>query len=237
MLRDEDAVEGVVLSNETTISAPLVINAAGPHSSVINAMAGVLDEFRVTTRPLRQEVHQVTAANVRGGVDSLPLVGDGDLGTYFRQQPGGSLLVGSQEPDCDPLVWLSDADRYDPSPTTATHEAQVTRLARRVPDVGVPNRPSGIVGVYDVTEDWIPIYDRTSLAGYYVAIGTSGNQFKNAPVVGLLMLELIRNTEAGCDHDSAPLRWTLPITGAEVNLGHYSRLRQMNPDSTLSVLG
>jgi len=34
-----------------------------------------------------------------------------------------------------------------------------------------------------------------------MAVGTSGNQFKNAPVVGHLMAELIDRVEHGHDHD------------------------------------
>jgi sarcosine oxidase subunit beta len=200
-------------------------------------MAGVIDEFRVGTRPLRQEVHHVASPNVPGGVESLPMVADGDLGTYFRSQPGGGLLVGGQEPECDPLVWLDDPDNYDAAPTVPSYEAQVTRVARRLPDLAVPPRPSGIVGIYDVSDDWIPIYDRTSLDGYYVAIGTSGNQFKNAPVVGQLMRHLIDACESGHDHDSEPVMWTTPLTNLDVNLGHYSRLRTVNPDSSFSVMG
>jgi glycine/D-amino acid oxidase-like deaminating enzyme len=115
-------------------------------------------------------------------------------------------------------------------------EAQATRLARRM-DVGVPPRPKGIVGVYDVSDDWIPIYDRTSLGGFYVAIGTSGNQFKNAPVIGQLLRAVIDGVEAGRDHDNDPVRWTGTCTGLEINLGHYSRRRERNPDSSNSVLG
>ena len=111
---------------------------------------------------------------------------DLDLGTYFRGTPSGDLLVGGAEPECDPLDWLDDPDDYHPSATRALYEAQVYRAARRLPDLGVPNRPRGIAAVYDVADDWIPIYDKTALAGYYVAIGTSGNQFKNAPLVGQL---------------------------------------------------
>jgi len=230
------AVTGVRLSDGTSIAAPLLVNAAGPHSAVVNRMAGVAEEFQVTTRPLRQEVHHVGQPKV-SGVESLPMVADGDLGTYFRRQPGGSLLVGGQEPECDPLVWLDDPDRYDPAPTVATYEAQVTRVARRMPELAVPPRPSGIVGVYDVSDDWIPIYDRTSLDGYYVAIGTSGNQFKNAPVVGQLMRRLIDACENGHDHDRDPVAWTTPVTDLNVDLGHYSRLRRVNPDSSFSVMG
>ena len=44
---------------------------------------------------------------------------------------------------------------------------------------------------YDVSDDWIPIYDRSSIDGYYMAIGTSGNQFKCTGPAGLLMASII----------------------------------------------
>jgi glycine/D-amino acid oxidase-like deaminating enzyme len=69
--------------------------------------------------------------------------------------------------------------------TTPIFEAQVTRAARRLTGLSVPTVPKGVVGVYDVADDWTPIYDRTELDGFYVAIGTSGNQFKNAPLAGV----------------------------------------------------
>jgi sarcosine oxidase subunit beta len=97
-------------------------------------------------------------------------------------------------------------------------------------------RPSGIAGVYDVTDDWIPVYDCTSLGGYYVAIGTSGNQFKNAPVIGQLMTALITECEAGRDHDADPVIWRAPHTALDVDLSHYSRLRAPHASSG-SVMG
>lgn len=36
----------------------------------------------------------------------------------------------------------------------------------------------------EVSDDWMPIYDKSDLAGFYQAIGTSGNQFKTAPMAG-----------------------------------------------------
>lgn len=237
--RDVSRVTGVRLADGRALRAPIVVNVAGPHSAVINELAGVLEDFRITTRPLRQEVHQVPgpAAYRLSSSMPTPFVADSDLGTYFRPEPGGQVLVGSQEPECDPLHWLDDADDHDPAPTQAIHEAQATRLARRMPDAQVPNRPRGVVGVYDVTEDWIPIYDRTSLDGFYVAIGTSGNQFKNAPVVGQMLRALIDACEAGHDHDADPVVWHAPRTGLDVDLGHYSRRREVNADSSFSVMG
>ena len=99
-------------------------------------------------------------------------------------------------------------------------------------------RPSGIAGVYDVTDDWIPVYDCTSLAGYYVAIGTSGNQFKNAPVVGHFMAELIDRVEHGHDHDADPVQVPCAYNdGLVLDGGFYSRLREINPNSSFSVNG
>lgn len=147
------------------------------------------------------------------------------------------MLIGGTEPACDPLQWLDDPDECRYRATKPVFDAQVLRVARRMPGLRVPDAPRGIAGVYDVSDDWIPIYDKTGLDGYYVAIGTSGNQFKNAPVVGLFMAAIVRACESGQDHDTIPVQVKLPRTGATVDLSHYSRKREINPDSSLSVMG
>jgi len=70
-----------------------------------------------------------------------------------------------------------------------------------------------------------------------MAIGTSGNQFKNAGGVGHLMAELITACQNGHDHDSNPVRVTARYTGLELNAGFYSRNREINPNSSFSVNG
>ncbi len=95
----------------------------------------------------------------------------------------------------------------------------------------------GIVDLYDASDDWIPIYDKSALRGFYMACGTSGNQFKNAPIAGKLMAALVEYGEAGNDHDAEPMRMTLPYTGHEIDVGFYSRKREINPESSFSVLG
>lgn len=42
-----------------------------------------------------------------------------------------------------------------------------------------------------------------------MAVGTPGNQYKNAPVVGVLMADLIRACEAGRDHDKNLVTFTI----------------------------
>ncbi|MEU0795003.1 FAD-dependent oxidoreductase [Amycolatopsis sp. NPDC005961] len=231
-------VSAVVLADGTKISAPVVVNAAGPWSGRLNALAGAGSDFTIGVRPLRQEVAHVLAPegyHPAGGVG--PAVADMDLGTYFRGEVGGGLLVGGTEPECDPLQWLDDPDDAGPNPTMAVFEAQVTRAARRLPGLRVPNRARGVVGVYDAADDWTPIYDRTGLPGFYVAMGTSGNQFKNAPVVGRLMATLIEQVESGADHDTEPVRYKGVHTGLEIDLGAFSRKRKRNTGSSGTVMG
>jgi glycine/D-amino acid oxidase-like deaminating enzyme len=225
-----------VSTSTVEMDAEVVVNAAGPWSGRVNAMAGVERDFGVHTRPMRQEVHHVAAPADYDGDGAIALA-DLDLGTYLRPTGDGHLLVGGTEPECDPLEWVEDPDAVDPRPTPDLFRTQVTRAARRLPALGVPSRPSGVVGVYDVTEDWTPVYDRTCEPGLFVAIGTSGNQFKNAPVVGRLMRSLIEAARAGHDHDHDPVQLALPRTGHTIDLGTFSRLRTAESDAPRSVLG
>ena len=70
-----------------------------------------------------------------------------------------------------------------------------------------------------------------------MAVGTSGNQFKNAPIVGEMMAELITACEGGRDHDREPLDFHLRHIDRRVSLGFYSRRREIHQDSSFSVLG
>ncbi len=233
--RGAGRVTGVRLADGALLAAPVVVNAAGPWSHRLNELADVLQDFAVDTRPLRQEVHALAAPpgfSVAPGTPG-PFVADLDFGSYLRGAPGGGMVVGGIEADCDPLDWVDDPDALDVNPTKPVHDVQVLRAARRMPELAVPDRPRGIAGLYDVTDDWIPIYDRTSLPGYYVAIGTSGNQFKNAPSIGLIMAAVIAAGEDGRD----PGALSLPYTGRRIDLAHYGRRRAVHLGSSFTVLG
>jgi len=88
-----------------------------------------------------------------------------------------------------------------------------------------------------VSDDWLPIYDRSSLAGFYMACGSSGNQFKNAPAAGRLMAGLIDYCESGADHDSEPFQFSLKHTNYVLDTAEMSRRRKVNANSSFSVLG
>jgi sarcosine oxidase subunit beta len=237
-VRSEDGlVAGVTLADGTEIDASIVVNVAGPHSFIINDMAGVSDEMSISTRALRHEVHHLASPPGLDFEHDGFLVGDDDMGTYFRPEVGNNILLGSQDADCDPQEWVDDPDDYNRELTDDQWRTQVYRLASRLPNLGIPNYKKGIVDLYDVSDDWIPIYDRTSVDGFYVAIGTSGNQFKNASVAAYCMTKLIQQVEDGHDHDADPVVVTGIYTGLDLNMGAFSRNREINRDSSFSVLG
>jgi glycine/D-amino acid oxidase-like deaminating enzyme len=181
--------------------------------------------MRIGHRPLRQEVHVVPAPASYALDGSGPLVSDLGNGIYFRPHLGGTLIVGGTEPDCDELEWIDDPDEFNEHPTVSGFERSMLRLGRRMPSLEVPLRPVGLAALYDASDDWVPIYDRSMLDGWFMACGTSGNQFKNAPMVGRFMAALVDARRRGIDHDTHPVGVTGDHTGQRIDLGAFSRLR------------
>ena len=233
--RDKGRVCGVTLSDGSDINAPVVVNVAGPHSAKINEMAGVAESMNLTTRALREEVAYIPGPQGFDVEKNGVITSDSDIGSYSRPEIGNRILVGSENPECDPEEWV-DPDDYSTDPTDQMRY-QVMRLAQRMPTLGIPEHPTGVVSLYDVTPDWIPIYDKSDLGGFYMAIGSSGNQFKNAPVAGKMMLRLIEACENGQDHDKEPVVYTLERLNRPLDIGFFSRNRKINDESSFSVLG
>jgi sarcosine oxidase subunit beta len=233
--REGNRVAGVVLTDGRSIRSDVVVNAAGPHSPQVNRLAGVDEDMTVTNRPLRHELDLVPAPAGFKGVDAIA-VSDGDLGINFRPEGSDHILVGSEDPPCDPLVWVDDPDHHDRNVRRSQWERQVYRLARRIPSLPIPNAATGLAGLYDVTPDSLPIYDRSSLSGYYMAIGTNGNQFKTAPVVGRLIAELITACENGHDHDAHPVQIQAETVAASIDLGRFSRNRKLPSSLHIAVV-
>jgi len=228
-------VSGVTLADGREIDADVVINAAGPHSSKINQLAGVAEEMNLSTRAQRQEVAHLPSLPGLNIETEGTAIADEDTGAYLRPEIGNQMVIGGINPECDPDDWVDPDDFYESLTDQAVN--QVMRLAQRVPEMGIPSNLSGVVACYDVADDWIPIYDRSNLNGFYMAVGTSGNQFKNAPLVGEMMADLIFACEKGQDHDENPVVFHLQRLDMPLNLGFFSRNRNINQDSSFSVLG
>lgn len=236
ILTSAGRVSGVQLATGEQIHAPVVINVAGPASCKINAMADVLDDMTISTRALRQEVVHVPAPEGYDFEKDGMMVSDSDLSLYCRPEHGNHILIGSEDPECDEKEWVDDDTNFNRE-FTDQWTTQAMRYAQRVPSLGIPQQTRGIVDLYDASTDWIPIYDKSSLPGFYMACGTSGNQYKNAPIAGKLMASLIEYCEAGNDHDTSPLQFDLPYIKRKISTGFYSRKREINQESSFSVIG
>lgn len=237
ILRKDGRAAGVRLTSGEEITAPVVVNVGGPASAKLNAMAGVLDDMTITTKPLKQEVVHVPLP--KDYFQNRPpfITSDHDVYLYTRPEGDDHLLIGSEDPPCDAHIEVDDPDSDLWRDQTEQMEIQAIRQAQRAPSLPIPNSQKGVVDLYDVSDDWIPIYDKSSLPGFYMACGTSGNQYKNAPMAGKMMAELVDYCEAGNDHDTAPLSIQMEHCDLALNIGFFSRKRAINKDSSFSVLG
>jgi sarcosine oxidase subunit beta len=235
--KDGDRVAGVTLKDGRAIDAAVVVNAAGPHSFVVNRMAGVEDGMNIKTRALRHEVHFVPSPPEFSYEKDGRVVSDGDAGGYHRPETGDLILAGSEDPACDDMEWVENPDEFNRNVTIDQWRAQTYRLANRIPNLQIPNQPKGVVDLYDASDDFIPIYDKSDLKGFYMAIGTSGNQYKNGPVIGQILAEIIDGCEKGHDHDQAPIQVKLRNIDFTLDTGIFSRNREIIKGSSFSVLG
>ena len=235
ILTDGGRVSGVRLAGGDTIAATVVVNVAGPHSYKVNEMAGVTGGMNINTRALRHEVAHVPSPKGYDFEGEGCVMSDSDTTAYIRPETGNHILIGSEDPECDPREWV-DPDDFDRDFSDQVRILAM-RAAQRIPELPIPNQMKGVVELYDVSDDWIPIYDKSDLPGFYMAVGTSGNQFKNAPIAGEMMAELVEACEAGHDHDEDPVTFRLRHIDREISLGFYSRRREINSDSSFSVLG
>ena len=222
---------GVTLENGDQIDSSVVLNAAGPHSYRVNAMAGIDNVMKIKTRALRHEVAQVPMPGGFNGARDGCVTSDDDIGIYMRPEHRTHFLIGSESPKGEKREWV-DPDNFEPH-FTQQWRAQVMRACQRIPSLSMPTQLRGVVELYDVSDDWKPIYDKSDLPGYYMAIGTSGHQFKTAPLVGELMAELIETSEGGNNQDENPIEFQLKHIGYTLNSGFYSRLREVNKTTSV----
>lgn len=212
----------VLLNDDTKIHAGALVNAAGTASREVNKMLQIGTDFTIKQRLVRQELHHVNVATKR---NTFAHIVDGDLGINFRPEGEAGFLVGSSGAVVDGETTAETPEAYVSRPTRTIWNRHVSRAARRIPALEVPSKPVGVAGLYDVTDDWLPIYDRTERPGIFVAIGTSGNQFKTAPLVGDLMVQLVIAAFEGLNTDDDPLIAELPYTQRRIDLSAFSRRR------------
>ena len=224
------------LKNGDIIESKIVLNAAGAHSSIITEMAfkGIENDMKLTTKALRHEVCVVPSPSGIDFMNKGKFIVDLDTGVHYRPETGNKILIGSNDPTCDEQKIIKNIDDYQVE-LSEQWDTQVYRAALRIPNLPIAQgkNKQGVVSFYDITEDWTPIYDKSNLEGYYMAIGTSGNQFKNAGIIGKLMGDIISMNER-INTDIKSSYSYLSYIDNFINLKSFSRHRSIH-DTNKSV--
>lgn len=182
------------------IAAPVVVNAAGPWGALVAALAGVSLDLTVIH-------HQVAVVETPPEVPwpHLTII-DGPHHNYLRPESGRLTLVGGDHDDRP--IGADQLDTYSTGLTPATRDRVLERLCARVPAMAKGGVRKGHAGIYANTSDRHALMGPApGVEGFYCAVGFSGHGFKEAPVVGQAMAELILEGQARVV-DITPLRLT-----------------------------
>ncbi|WP_347490521.1 FAD-dependent oxidoreductase [Desulfoscipio sp. XC116] len=176
-------------TEEDTISAPAVINAAGPHLHLLARLAGLA----LPAAPYRRQVY--VCAHMPAIPADIPLIVDLDTGFYMHAEKNGILLLGGTDHDSAPgLETVVDRSRLSNFIESAIgrvpvlEDAQITRI---------------YTGIRSLTPDGLGILGETEINGFYCAGGFGGNGFMHAPAIGLITSCLILGEQPPLD--PAPL--------------------------------
>ncbi len=192
-----ESIAGVQLEDGTTLSADLVINAAGPWCNQLNRLAGV--DLQWTLTPTRvQTVYRSWPSEL----GSLPVGADSSTGIYFRPESSGQqVLVGSVLPE-DEEESVDDPDDYKRTPDPDFTQMKLAAFHHRVPGLAARGDVSGLAGLYTINrEDVHPVVGPTGVDGLWVANGFSGHGFKLAPAIGSMIAQEVTGETRDFDTD------------------------------------
>ena len=99
ILKKNNRVSGVLLSNGEKIYSNVVVNVAGPHSMKINELAGIEHLNNIKTQALKVEVAHVPSPKKFNYEQRGFVVSDSDIGCYSRPDTGNNILIGG-----DPIL-------------------------------------------------------------------------------------------------------------------------------------
>ncbi len=180
-----------VMTTQGSISAPVVVNAAGAWGGEVARMAG-LD---IPVLPYRRQVFATKAFDLIP--KPVPMVIDLDRLYYFRGE--------------DPCIIFGMSDREE-GPSFNTHVDR--EFLERVIDAAVHRAPvlekaeilRGWGGLYAITPDENPIIGASpEVKGFFSAVGFSGHGFQHGPAVGRILAELISGGKT--DFDLTPFAY------------------------------
>lgn len=167
-----------VATSAGRVSAPVVINAAGPWAGTLAATAGV----DLPVDPIPRQV--VVTGPFPGAPERRTLVIDADTTFYFHRE-GPGVLMGMGGKDERPSFDTRVDDRFIADEVLPT-------AVQVFPPVEEADLRYRWCGLYEMTRDRHPVIgEAPGVAGFYLANGFSGHGFQHAPIVGKLLAEMI----------------------------------------------
>ena len=202
-----------VRTADERIETPIAVVAAGPWSKRLLLDAGV-------DVPLQTVRHQVIVLRrPEEQVPDHPVLGDVVHSLSARPDSGNLTLIGVGE---DEIV---GPDEYNQGVDMPVVEETLRGIVARVPGMADSYFRGGWSGLFTTTPDWHPILDTApGIEGLYLAVGFSGHGFKLAPMVGVVMAELITEGRASS------------VDISMLGLDRFSKDRPMRSRYGMSVL-
>jgi len=176
IILDAGRVSGVRTSRGD-IATPIVVDCAGPRGHLVAAMAG-LDV------PLVPQRHQILVTEPVEEICPM-MVLSFTHGTYFKQTPHGSLLMGYGDPEHE-VIGLEQDGTWD------FLEEVARRVTFHLPVAAQARVVRQWAGLYDMTPDSQAILGGTpQVEGFYLDVGWSGHGLMLGPIVGKVLSEII----------------------------------------------
>jgi sarcosine oxidase subunit beta len=191
-IRVQDGTVTGVDTSEGSLTAPVVVSAAGGWSPRLMSPLGVDVPILNTLHPLAafERPAEFAAAH--------PVCGDFINEVYFRPEHGGLTLVGSTKHTRDDVV---DPDGYPDRADPRWIQEFAGRTVARFPGMETAQLRRDWCGFYDTTPDMQFVLDRVpGVRGLYLAAGFSGHGFKHSPLIGDLVADLVLETTPADPH-------------------------------------
>lgn len=173
-----------IVTPDERIETPIAVVATGPWSRPLLRKVGL-------DLPLGTVRHQVINLRRPNNLPEHPAIGD--IANDFSTRPdiGMRTLIGVGEEDSP------GPDEYNQGLDMPAVESGMARLAKRIPAMSEALFQGGWSGLFTTTPDWHQILDKVEgIDGLYCAVGFSGHGFKESPMIGLTMAELITQGKA-----------------------------------------
>jgi sarcosine oxidase, subunit beta len=155
----------------------VVVNCAGPWGGVVSSWVGV-------DVPLVPERHQILVTEPVEEIVPMMVISY-THGTYFKQTPHGSILMGYGDPQGEVKALNQDS-------TWQFMEVLARKMVFHLPALARANVVRQWAGLYDMTPDSQAILGAADgLGGYFMDIGWSGHGFQLGPIVGRVLAQMI----------------------------------------------